>query len=78
MVDIEWRKKHLIILREEKYQQVLCSHTAVLYAEGVLMYQQASKSYSTAIAQHHEFIWDQKFISPIEWQATLPVRILQL
>ena len=36
---------------EEKYRQVLRRRTAVSYAEGVLTYRQATKSYSTAIAQ---------------------------
>ena len=57
----------------------LSLYTVVSYAEGVLTiklltYRQAVKSYSTAIAHHYE---TETFSSPLQWQAHLPVRILQ-
>ena len=43
-----------IIQREEKYQQLVGCRTTVSYAEGVLMYRQATRSYSTAIAKRFQ------------------------
>ena len=52
--DAEKLARRDIIRREETYRQLVGRRTAVSYAEGVLTYQQAAGSYSTAITQRYQ------------------------